>query len=830
MSNDVTTNLAIRISADSQGVTAAFGEIATTIEKTKSSFDDLGASGSDFMSAMAAGMADSQGSFGQIAEDADKASQNFDGLAAAAADVGAGLAVVAAEAEKMPTFLGIEVDVKDDAAKEKLAKLGTTIDETKAKWGSMGDAAKSMAVDSSEALATIASKFTPLNVALALATSAVAAFGVSMALAHHALTSGGEFNEAKTGFDNLAKSAGVNGDEIIKKFREIGEGTVGAHESLGVLGKAIRANLGEEQIATISTFAKRYSELTGASFVGVAEDIVRAVQTGRTRSLKQYSLMVDDVSELMGALKKQTSMLGEGAFNFGDIEKGVGVQLSDLAESIGKKWNELMGKGAFGDTMKGLVDSLQSLADMGPAIGDALGAPVIGVLNDLGTSIQKVTAFLGDIGLTQTDFIDGLRYMSIGVMALIGGLEEFANAVIKTLITPLAVAAGAIAKVGEVTGALSEEQVTSVNRLVDGMQGLGFNTDKLGEAMIRVDKSLGTTGNSTEKLDGKGKALSGNLKQLGMTTDEAAKSAAKLEKSQDSLANKIEASTEKYAGYEDAIKSAQRTIEDIDNESARYSLKETARAERRVDEIESEGKSREIAGERRLIGEEKQDAAFKEQQVNAAKAVADALEKVNSQSLSDRAKDKGAADKEYVKALKEQAKIEQDIAFEMRDRKLQALADEQKAEDEQAKRDFEDAQRIEDDKKKKIEADQKRADKEAEIIKIRHKEQLLETKGFVDETNKLQEGILGADDEKGSKVGSATAAMISDAEKNRGASQRIVDSNNALAAILTALQKGGLKMLINVINGDSAIGQLVRRVIQESELQAELSGATVPGV
>jgi len=629
------------------------------------------------------------------------------------------------------------------SASGKMAGLETAAEKVGSKFGSMG-------AIGNDILGGLAGKFTesltnisPYAMAVELAAKAWGMFKDAARDALGILEEGGKLNVTTTAFEALAKSSGVSGDEILRSMTKISDGTLSMADSMQVATRAIRAGFSEDQITTVVAFARKYSQATGAGFEETANAISEAMMTGRTRTLKVYGIMTDDIATAFSQLKKQTAAFGEGAFDFSSIEKAASTQLGDLADSIGMTWNKMLGKSVTGDALKGLIVQLEALAERGPEIAEALGAPVLGVFDSLSGAFSEVMDLAVGMGVTMTDVTDAFRYAGIGVMALAGGLETMVNVALIPIQGVVGGVTLALAKMGEVTGIMSEESVFSMNRLGDSIMGAGFNTDKLGARMIELDSHLGKNSEQVAALSEKHAGLSGSIKDHAKAEESLAQSMEKNEKAMSSL----------------------------DSKAAAFSSSEHARVQKTIDDMIATDKQR-----------EKSNAAT---DMKLQKEIDDA----------DTWQKKDAA---IAAWNEEQAKRKNDLA--------DMYAKEQAARVEEEKKVFAERRERENQEMELLEKD---AQRRAELARQEGTPQSTET-------------------QDNSTLAPATKLLVEGSQKSADSSAAVIASNNALVAILTALQKGGLKMLIQVMNGDNAIGQLVRRVIQDSEIQAQLSGATVP--
>jgi hypothetical protein len=107
-------------------------------------------------------------------------------------------------------------------------------------------------------------------------------------------------------FEILTKQAGVNTDVLKAGLDEVGLGLVDNTDLMQTANKAL-VSLGSagDQIPKIMEIARKASQVYGGDTISVFNDIIRAVEGGNTRILKQYGLYFDAEKAVKSFAKEQ---------------------------------------------------------------------------------------------------------------------------------------------------------------------------------------------------------------------------------------------------------------------------------------------------------------------------------------------------------------------------------------------------------------------------------------------------------------------------------------------------------------------------------------------
>jgi len=169
---------------------------------------------------------------------------------------------------------------------------------------------------------------------------------------------GGEFGEQLSQFSNVASEFNQDGEDVLRTIQEITGNTADLGASMGIAAKAIAAGLSGPDLETALTYAKRWSEATGASFEEASTIMTRAMQTGSYTILERMGLIVDESTTTGQAIAQMADKLNymkEPAFNFSDSMTSMDKSMEEYNKRIGKAIND-------SPTLAKLIDGLaQSL-------------------------------------------------------------------------------------------------------------------------------------------------------------------------------------------------------------------------------------------------------------------------------------------------------------------------------------------------------------------------------------------------------------------------------------------------------------------------------------
>lgn len=151
--------------------------------------------------------------------------------------------------------------------------------------GALGDIGENL-----ETVTEIASTFGQIALVLAPVAVAVGAFKEALDLSMEAE----QIQSVQQGFDELAKNAGLSGEELKKSLEDASGGLINTTDLLQAGSKAIiQLGTNASQMGQLMTVARQASAVFGGSVTENFQGIVQAVSTGNQRMLKHLGLTVD---------------------------------------------------------------------------------------------------------------------------------------------------------------------------------------------------------------------------------------------------------------------------------------------------------------------------------------------------------------------------------------------------------------------------------------------------------------------------------------------------------------------------------------------------------
>lgn len=283
------------------------------------------------------------------------------------------------------------------------------IDKLDSFKSSLGDAA------STESLSELISKFGELGIALGVIGGAVLGVKEAFDLTLEAE----QIRAIGQEFDTMATSAGLYGADLKDALEKSSGGLIDETKLLKLASQAI-VGLGSsaKQLPDIMTVARQVTTVFGGEIADNFHNIVQAIESGQTRMLKNYGIVVDQQK----AYKDYAASLGIAASELSQSGKQQAMVNAVLAQSktafagvdvnilqTTNNWEE------FKATMKDVADVVTLLFDkiFGPAVRDAIVAlrDVAHVFKDevtaaFGEGREKIEAHLskvkGDIEGIQT--------------------------------------------------------------------------------------------------------------------------------------------------------------------------------------------------------------------------------------------------------------------------------------------------------------------------------------------------------------------------------------------------------------------------------------------
>jgi hypothetical protein len=356
------------------------------------------------------------------------------------------------------------------------------------------------------------------------------------------LSAGGEYSEARAGFEALANSYNVNGQSIVNSLRDIAEGTIGLQEATQAASNAIKKGYSAEQIEVIAAFSKKYSDVVGGDFLSIAADIEQALATGQLKTIKQYDLAIakgQDMASVMDIIKQKTEAMGSGAFNFGDAWKGIGQSAADALLEISGRLSDLAGSAGFGGLAESFRRFMAEIENQAPEIAAGVFRPIIDAAQIALPQLIDIVSGFFDMAFDRTDSLAvRINTMVIFVGNAIYDVIRLAeNAWNLFAVIPTKSIQGWINMIGmigsvEMMGKsiLSESTLTSIDKLNKSMDLFLFDTAELDRRQKAFNLSATESSIKSKEFNLNISELSGGLGRVGQNFEKTTEQADKFGK------------------------------------------------------------------------------------------------------------------------------------------------------------------------------------------------------------------------------------------------------------------------------------------------------------
>jgi hypothetical protein len=111
------------------------------------------------------------------------------------------------------------------------------------------------------------------------------------------------FDEQRGILDNLSQKYGTTADAIVSSMREASDGMVSNADLMSTALGGLAKGLSPDQLVELADAAKLLSDVAGTDAATAINDLSQALETGRTRTLKNYLGTTIDITEAMGGLE-----------------------------------------------------------------------------------------------------------------------------------------------------------------------------------------------------------------------------------------------------------------------------------------------------------------------------------------------------------------------------------------------------------------------------------------------------------------------------------------------------------------------------------------------
>lgn len=234
---------------------------------------------------------------------------------------------------------------------------------------------------------------------------------------------GGNFEEQRSQFENLANSYGKTGQKIIDTVKYVSSNTISELEALPVATKAIASRLQGPDLENVLTYAKKWSEAYGGSYESAAEAMFNAFSTGKYAVLKQMGLVIEKgmtTDEVLNLISNGLKRFGETGFNTGDKLAALNASVDDFWTKIGRAINAT---DVFDEVLGNLSDSFVDLIK----IFDA--TPITKAMDAVFAATKRMYNAIADTGVLNV-FAEISMGVTLGVMAM---FDAIGTGMVKTV-------------------------------------------------------------------------------------------------------------------------------------------------------------------------------------------------------------------------------------------------------------------------------------------------------------------------------------------------------------------------------------------------------------
>jgi len=218
--------------------------------------------------------------------------------------------------------------------------------------------------DAEQAVNRIGGKFTELNQGLELARKAFDVLRAATEGLVQVIDRGQGVSELTASFNALQSAAGSLASNELQQLRQATQGLLSDTELMRAANESLLAGLDPQQFLAVANAADTLGDAVGKNTKEALDDLTRALDTGQTKLLKQYGVLVDT--------KKAED----------DLAKSLGITADKLTEE-GKRYAD---RQAILDKIKQKTDALSQSNDN------------LGKSNDLaGDSLQKIKAAANNV-------------------------------------------------------------------------------------------------------------------------------------------------------------------------------------------------------------------------------------------------------------------------------------------------------------------------------------------------------------------------------------------------------------------------------------------------
>lgn len=363
-----------------------------------------------------------------------------------------------------------------------------------------------------------------LNTTLVLGTLGAAAYAFKEAI--DLTIEGEQIEKVQKQFETLADTAGISASELKSGLEESAAGLISNNDLLQIANKAmISLGSSAERLPEVMDLARKATSVMGGDLKTNFENMSRAVETGNTRILRQYGIMIDT---------------NEAVKKFAEANN---IAANALSES-GRR---------------------QAILNEVLAQGQKNYAGISGDLNTTQTVLESLKVTMNEVGEAFTLFVE--KKIGPSLKGFLGGVKNLAHEAKESL----------LASFGTGTEQ-TQAQISQTEQKLLSLQNQLFELKNLGEGEGIIDRIFkGKKEDRITKLNSDIAETTAKLEQLRaentkLATEEKAREAAKgpgkgkddLARREIELANEAKFQAEMLKLKKDAATAEQEQVESLD--------------------------------------------------------------------------------------------------------------------------------------------------------------------------------------------------------------------------------------------------------------------------
>ena len=172
-------------------------------------------------------------------------------------------------------------------------------------------------------------------------TAAITAAMVTIGQAWSLAKMGAEYDEQRGILDNLATAYDTTADEIVESMRRASEGMISNSNLMQVALGGLAKGLNPDQLINLADAAKILGDSVGVTATQALQDLTQALETGRTKGLKNYlgtsldlKAVFGDLESKMTATEKAQALYNLTMISATELQKRQKKEVDESADNI----------------------------------------------------------------------------------------------------------------------------------------------------------------------------------------------------------------------------------------------------------------------------------------------------------------------------------------------------------------------------------------------------------------------------------------------------------------------------------------------------------------